>query len=223
MSTTHELHEKIQLQTQDVKYLQRIFLENAHSKLNLHLPITNNSKDDPLRNKIENMVETFIFETFEMARHSMIIDGIDMSNTASLKNIIDEPKEQIEPFNFELNDKLRKIYAQVEDATLEVTSLRRELPIKAKEEYGKLLTQYDEKINKVIQDLNNHHNDINEEIEDIPKIDNILPRLNDMKLDYEKSLSILVDLKEEIPKQTSQMEKLNELIQFIEKIATNSN
>ena len=69
-------YEKLQLSKQDLRYLYGQILNNTTSKLDLHLPTSNN---DPLKTKVANLLDDFIIDAFEMAKQSIMIDGYDMS------------------------------------------------------------------------------------------------------------------------------------------------
>lgn len=80
-------HKKITLNLRDVKHLQSQFTKDATNKLNLYLPTTDNS--DPLKNRVSELVNDFIFEIFERSKDSLEIDGSDGST--SLRKMLENP------------------------------------------------------------------------------------------------------------------------------------
>lgn len=85
---------------------------------------------DPMKAHVEYLVHKFIEDLFEMARHSLIVDGSDISKEAgTLTDILKQKEDEaIEPFDFELNNQLKDLYSQVDDLTLEISNLRRQIP-----------------------------------------------------------------------------------------------
>lgn len=118
-------HQKLQLTKQDLKYVYNQILNEIIGKLNLHLPTSDN---DPMKNKVTNMLHDYLKEVFEMAKHGMVVDGVDMgsSKATGIADLLSlKPKERTEPFDFELNSQLREILQDIEHETIEVTNLRK--------------------------------------------------------------------------------------------------
>lgn len=217
---TQKLHEKIHLSVEDIKYLQQHLLENARVKLNLNLPSSSQDTQDPLTLKIVEMIEEFILEMLEMSRHSLVIDGDE--TVQSISKLLDKPLErkyrksfspknvltriEIAPFDMELNQELRKVYQQVEQETLEVTQLRREYPAKALELYKESFN--DSPITTETEET---------QLDQLDQLDSKIPRLDSIIEDYNESLQQLAALKAQLPKQANEMDKLNQLITFLNK------
>lgn len=147
-----DFHLKLQLTTEDVRYIREKLLTSADAKLRHHLPPqpstttksrtagesdadadadASDSAQDPVRATVDTLVKDFIHQALELTRHGLIVDGVDMSSRSSLRDELVAQREEIEPFDFELNRKLRKMYSDVDSVTLEVARLRREAPVQA--------------------------------------------------------------------------------------------
>ncbi|CAN6621274.1 kinetochore-associated protein Nsl1p [Trichomonascus vanleenenianus] len=199
-STGETLHTKLQLVAEDVRFLKNQFLEAAEAKLNLHLPTTEEASQDPLRDQVRDLVEMFVHDTFEMARHAMIVDGEDMSEKESLQLMLDTSNEEIEPFDVDLNEKLRRIYAEVDERTLEVSELRRSVPLQVVERY--------EMANRPIVEDNSAMEDDTDHI--AVDID-----FKEVEKDYEAALEQLAKLRGSVPDSYAELDKLRETIQYL--------
>lgn len=213
-------YEKLQLSKQDLRYLYGQILNNTTSKLDLHLPTSNN---DPLKTKVANLLDDFILDAFEMAKQSIMIDGYDMSGRKNPKPISEllslKSKEKIEPFDFELNAQLRDVLEHVEQETLQVSKLRRELPSRARETYDNLISNTDKDVSTILAELDSElqqelHNDDDDETgkDDL----SLMPRIDSIVEDYQQAFLILNNLKRKIPEQKSELDKLDETIQLLE-------
>lgn len=211
-------YEKLQLTKQDLSYLYSQILDRTKSKLDLHLPTANN--DDPLKAKVANLLDGFIVDAFEIARKSMIIDGKDMASGAgqhiselfSLKY-----KEKVEPFNVEINAKLRGLLEHVDQETMEVTRLRRELPFRALTSYRELISSTDGEVSHIIASLEEELEKLNQTSdEDDSKLNGMIPKIDLMSDDYQTALNRMASLKKNIPEQKAELDKLNETLQFLE-------
>ncbi|CAG87054.2 DEHA2D10010p [Debaryomyces hansenii CBS767] len=213
-------YEKLQLSKQDLRYLYGQILNNTTSKLDLHLPTSNN---DPLKTKVANLLDDFIIDAFEMAKQSIMIDGYDMSGRKNPKPISEllslKSKEKIEPFDFELNAQLRDVLEHVEQETIQVSKLRRELPSRARETYDNLISNTDKDVSTILAELDSElqqelHNDDDDETgkDDLSS----MPRIDSIVEDYQQAFLILNNLKRKIPEQKSELDKLDETIQLLE-------
>lgn len=146
------LHQKFQLVPEDLKYLKSQLLENAIEKLNRDLPRQTSTADDPLRRRVTEFIEAFVDETFELTKYSMIVNGQDISHSASLKRILSSEidDEAIEPFDKELNRKLRELYTKVDNETLAVTEMRKKIPQYQAESYKDAITQHEKLMADVV-------------------------------------------------------------------------
>ncbi|ODV58048.1 MIND complex subunit NSL1 ASCRUDRAFT_129312 [Ascoidea rubescens DSM 1968] len=229
--------EKIHLQKADVKYLYHQVHKAAMDKLNLYLPsesqqADNNNEEDPVREKVRLLVEEFILNSFELTKYSCIIDGkeflddddplrqILVNNSSNRKNKNQERREEIESFDFELNQKLREAYKAVEDETVKVTEKRRNLPQKSvklfeeqqninKSKIDTSLSKLEEIEKQIDQDYQNEDNGIY--IDDEVKTD-----YEDMMAEFNDTLKRLQEVKQHVPQRKQELEKLQVLMNFVE-------
>ncbi|KAA8910383.1 hypothetical protein TRICI_004181 [Trichomonascus ciferrii] len=199
MAESDNLHNKLQLVSEDVKFLKSQFHESAETKLDLHLPT-----EDSLKTRVRQLVEEFIHETFELARHSMVVNGVDMSTRDTLVDSL-QKEEVVEPFDVELNEKLRHLYAEVDERTLEVTELRRQIPNQASEIYKQKLKEEQDLLDQALPTEDQSTD--NDEAVSLP-VDRI-------QTDYEDTLQLIKSLSKSVPELYSDLNELQEVINFL--------
>ncbi|KAL7269170.1 hypothetical protein RUND412_008172 [Rhizina undulata] len=127
---------KVELQSpDDLRFLIDNMMKAAREKIDLHLPP--GASDDPLRNRVEAMVMEYVRRTFEIARHSISINGMDVGPIEDYMK--KEEVEEFEPYDRKLHDRVSNLYSQVESETIKVTQLRREMPAKAAQTHSEQL------------------------------------------------------------------------------------
>lgn len=199
MAESDNLHNKLQLVSEDVKFLKSQFSESAETKLDLHLPT-----EDSLKTRVRELVDEFIHETFELARHSMVVNGVDMSTQDTLVDSL-KKEEVVEPFDVELNEKLRSVYAEVDERTLEVTELRRQIPNQATEIYKQKLKEEQDILDQALP--NEGQSAENDESISLP--------INRIQADYEDTLQLIQSLSKSVPELYSDLNELQEVIDFL--------
>lgn len=216
MSGNNEF-EKLQLTKQDLSHIYGKILKTTTAKLDLHLPT---SDKDPLKRKVADLLDDFILKSFDMAKDSMIIDGRDMSSRGTgvpISEILSvQSREKIEPFDFELNGQLRKLLEKVEEETIRVTSLRRELPLRARDLYNSLVSETDNEVTAYLNDLEAHNGNPQEDLDTTPDIDVSIPSLESIKGEFAEAVLELSSLKKTLPQQKAILDELDETIKFLE-------
>lgn len=209
-------YEKLQLSKQDLRYIYGQILNNTTSKLDLHLPTSNN---DPLKTKVAHLLDDFILDAFEMAKQAIIIDGYDLSGRKDTQPISEllslKSREKIETFDFELNAKLRDVLENVEKETIQVTKLRRDLPHRARDTYDKLISTTDADVSTILAQMVSPAQELDADNEDMDD-SAVIPRLDEIVDDFEATLMRMSDLKKNIPEQKAEMDKLDETIELLE-------
>lgn len=104
-----------------------------------------------MRERVKQLVDEFISETFTSAASSITVNGIDgtslITNTDSNDNnsngIFALPTETVEyePYDRQLAARVTSLYAQLESLTTAVAQLRRDAPARAAKEYGEQLSR----------------------------------------------------------------------------------
>lgn len=183
----------------------------ARERLDKHLP-EEAEHNDQFKNMVFDRLSHAMIESFDWAKESLVIDGQD--ETESVANIIRlESKETVAPLDTEVNAELRKLINEVEQETIEVTRLRKRLPLELKRQYQDLLTLTDQEVSAMLNDIDNQVD------EDIIEEDR-LPKFEDMDAlvdDYENSSAILSDLKHSISKTCGEISKIDETLNFLDK------
>lgn len=207
-------YEKIALSKQDLKFVYGQIVSSTISKLDLHLPEKNN---DPMKDNIANLLDEFIVGGFDLLKYALIVDGIDMSHESdreSISKILSlKPKEKVEDFDASINAKLRDVLLRVEEETMDVTRLRREIPSRAKEAYKSIVSQTDMEITQILEETESEFIDKNSEEENIM---NSIENIDELANEYEKHILRLQQLKNSIPERKAELSRLQETINFLE-------
>ena len=150
-------HRKVELQSPlDLTYLQANIAASARQKLDLHFPSNasqpvgssgSGTAQDPMRQRVQELVDQFLAETWASAAHSISINGLDatevlQTTTQGPTPTAKKPKEEregvdfeYEPFDSRLSTKLATLHGELEALTSQVSKLRRTAPAQAAEKY----------------------------------------------------------------------------------------
>ncbi|GFG02020.1 kinetochore protein mis14 [Aspergillus lentulus] len=143
MSAPH--YRKIELQSPaDFTYLYANTVALSRQKLDLHLPPSANTSDgpDPMRERVKELVDQYINQTFTTASASISINGLDSSSSQfPFPAAFTQPTETIEyePYDTELAARVTSLYAQLESLTTTVAQLRQDAPARAAKAYAEQL------------------------------------------------------------------------------------
>uniref|UniRef100_A0A060TB69 ARAD1B13398p n=1 Tax=Blastobotrys adeninivorans TaxID=409370 RepID=A0A060TB69_BLAAD len=202
-----ELYSKIELGTDDVRYLRDELLRAGNDKLALHLP---SSEEDPLKARVNEHVRGFINKIFEMGRYSMVVDGEDMSERESLVKVLDDREEKIEPFDSDLNAKLRQVYDQVDKKTLEVSNLRRTVPKMVVDEYSNGADA-----NRALTDDKSDDNDDENKLNEQEWMDLNDGDMAETRQTYYEALETLNRMKDAVPTSEAELKNLQSVINHL--------
>lgn len=105
---------------------------------------------------------------------------------------------EVEPFDFSLQDQVRKAYQEVEQETIKLTKMRRDAPSEIKKSYEDSLEQSVTKIEALQKELEQLEDEIDVEFEDHEEKFNqgVKSRLDDIIADYEESIKSIKDIKD---------------------------
>lgn len=204
-------YDKITLSKQDLRHVYGELLGETMAKLDLHLPSTHS---DPLKNQVATVLDDFLKEVFEMAKSAMVVDGEDMEELgrAILELVSLKPKEIVEPFDVEVNNRLRDVLLQVEQETVLLTTMRRVLPEKARELYGRLVSDTDEDVSRVLEQLDK------EEVEQGEEDQNEIDVDHEAIESYEKYVLLLDGLKNSVPETKMRLDRYDQALEFLEEV-----
>ncbi|OBT71308.1 hypothetical protein VF21_09119 [Pseudogymnoascus sp. 05NY08] len=130
-----ELQRKIELQEpDDLRYLLANTRRVAGEKIDVALPPIEG--EDVLRQKVEELVNSYVTNTFSLAAPNTLINGHPVAADSSLlapegAKEAEVVVEEYEPFSEALRDRAAKLLRTEEELLLEVGQLRREAPAKA--------------------------------------------------------------------------------------------
>lgn len=149
-----------------------------------------------------------------------MVDGVDMSTRPELKGHLAAPREEIEAFDFDLNDKLRALYGKVDQLTLDIAELRRKLPEEAYSVFSDALEKrrqgqqaHDEHILKETDDIANALEDDVDEAETEARLE----QLREIKKGYYENITKLGSLIQSVPESKTQIDQLDETLSFLTK------
>jgi kinetochor protein Mis14/NSL1 len=178
-------HRKIELQSPlDLTYLQSNFAASARQKLDLHFPpsasqpqsqpssepsASSNRQNgttltDPMRQRVQDLVDQFLEHTWTAAKQSISINGQDATTVPPLaidsttSAAPDQPREEregvdfeYEPYDARLSSKVASLYGELEALTTQVSNLRRTAPGAAAERYNRALLEALEEDQRVFE------------------------------------------------------------------------
>ncbi|KAJ5795714.1 uncharacterized protein N7518_004254 [Penicillium psychrosexuale] len=135
-------YRKVELQSPaDFTYLYANTVALSRRKLDLYFPpsATDNDTPDPMRERVRELIDEYINQTFESASTSISINGIDSTSPQfPFPAAFTAPTEQIEyePYDTELASRVTSLYAQLESLNTTVAQQRRDAPRRAAKEYA---------------------------------------------------------------------------------------
>lgn len=216
------VHQKLYLQKQDLRYLRKKLANKAYEKIALNLP--QGDANDAVQIKVRKLVEKFIENSLELTRYSLVIDDKELGSKDLLRKVIGklesapvEEEEEVAPFDFELNEKLRKAYYNVEELTTQVTQKRAQIPVGFRRSIESKGSEFLEQVEQLKRRIDKEEDEENEDQQD-NKQDVKRPRIVDSGVlqDYSESLEILNDVKRLLGERGDGLKKLEDLADFLE-------
>ncbi|CAI7579188.1 unnamed protein product [Penicillium glandicola] len=156
-------YRKVELQSPaDFTYLYANTVALSRRKLDLYFPpsATDNDTPDPMRERVRELIDEYINQTFESASNSISINGIDSTSPQfPFPAAFTAPTEQIEyeAYDTDLASRVTSLYAQLESLNTTVAQQRRDAPRRAAKEYAAQLK-------KMIEEEEEYENEIENEI-----------------------------------------------------------
>ncbi|AMD21409.1 HER130Cp [Eremothecium sinecaudum] len=202
---------KLDLSRSEIKHIQMQLRDVLNEKIRLHLPQGQKEEErsDAIEKQVSLEVEKFLTAAMEAASDS--INVTDAASGTTLSDVInDAQKEYTEPFDVELNEKVRKLYQEWETETLNVIHLRRTAP-KA------VVDLYTKEESKVLQDINDRIKALAAQENTAPPEDLPQQLLAEESVQYKEALSMLKAAQDFVPRDRKQLEKLKRLMIYLEK------
>lgn len=110
----------------DLQFLRQQLHDALSRRLALHLPQA--VAGDPLRRRIDALIQSFLSDTMRQACKNVLINGLDPRPSDLAKGVQASPVEVFENFDIALQYAVQAKYADVERAVTQLTTLRREVP-----------------------------------------------------------------------------------------------
>ncbi|QEU59726.1 Nsl1 [Kluyveromyces lactis] len=207
--------DKLDITQKQLRFLHKQFKEIIDEKVRTALP--ESSEDDQISQEIQLQLDQFLMDVLEMAGESMNV--VDAGKGTTVKSVIQEvQKEYTEPFDVELNEKVRKLYQEWEDETVKVSKLRREAPQVAVSEYTKQENQLLEEIDSLIAKMDSSQPNLQNEDQDEGQSEGKKKEYwNQVANQYGSILTSLKEINDKIPTHESKQKRLRLLLDLIEK------
>ncbi|CCD25456.1 MIND complex subunit NSL1 NDAI_0F01370 [Naumovozyma dairenensis CBS 421] len=200
--------------------LQEVF----NDRLDLVLPEEQFEPNDPMRREVQVNVQNFVNDVMDMAIKSLRVidvdDGVEEEDTMGIKELLKESeKKNVEPFDLELNEKVRQAYQEWEDQTVKVAQLRENGPRKVNELYMSEASTYLNKLDSRIDDLSKEItlDDKTPQYKDDDEDYKTIRNIHEATSTYHESLQNLYDTEQRIPEIRSNIDKLKHLVAYLEK------
>ena len=193
----------VPLSRSDIVHLHQQLSTATKKKLDLFLP--NADPDDALKLRVGAHVDEFVLELFGALDGNVVVDGTD----APIREIVSGGSQHVEtePFDFSLAEKVRKLWAQVEQETVKLAELRKNGPESVKR-------KYEESFDSVLEETLRETEEEEESVvgdEDGPKI----ARLEEIEQTYKEAIERVLALKSEIPEQRNELVKIEKVAKFL--------
>ncbi|KAK5137200.1 hypothetical protein LTR08_000705 [Meristemomyces frigidus] len=211
---TETAHRKVELQAPaDLTYLIANVSRAAREKLDKHLPPDATPEgEDAMRQRVEQLVEDYIRNTFNAAKDSMSINGMD-SREMEAEVAKAQEGEEIEPFDSKLAQRVQNLSAQIEQRTLDLANLRRNAPAETsrryQEAFSKQSAEYDVRLKK---DEEQRLQEARSTTIDIGEVE----RLDEMQVTWTKGSEQLLALKTGLGSTVARMEKAQQAADVVE-------
>ncbi|KAI6810566.1 hypothetical protein KC332_g9793 [Hortaea werneckii] len=229
---TEAAHRKIELQSPaDLTYLIANVSRAAREKIDKHLPPDAAPEgEDAMRKRVEQLVEEYIRNTFNAAKNSMSINGMDsremdaeLAKAQEGEGTVDLTKKpnhldltgiaEIEPFDTKLAQRIQNLSAQIEQRTLDLANLRRNAPGETSKRFqhsfAKQTEDNDTRLQKDEQTKLDEARNTHMEIED-------MERLDEMQNAWTKGTEQLQELRTGLGSTVARMQKAEKAVGVLE-------
>ncbi|KAI9868453.1 MAG: hypothetical protein M1813_005897 [Trichoglossum hirsutum] len=209
-------HRKIELQSpEDLRYLIDNVSRRAREKIDLNLPPSAAPEgEDALRRRVEELVHEYVQQIFELARHSISINGMDAS---AVSEIFSRETEEFEPYDRRLHSRVQVLQSSLESSTLSLSSLRREAPAAAADAYVRRSNEQAAATTAAVAALNAAATGTADAAQ--PALLDLKPleRQADVERAYGTGLEELGALKSRLPATAARLERAKDAAEYVEK------
>ncbi|QLQ81383.1 hypothetical protein HG537_0F01440 [Torulaspora globosa] len=206
---------KVDVTVEQLRSIYGQLYDALDEKMSLHLPTEATEGKDHVRREVGLQLQEFLSEVMEMASSSVrVVNSDDSSGKVSMSELISKSQEKyVEPFDLELNEKVRQAYQEWEDQTVQVALLRRNAPQQVNEAYAGARDVFLSRLDAKIEQLQTEdHAGV------VPDQEQQFDPLYWEKTtkQYEQSLLTLRDAQARIPQTRSDMTKMKNLVSYLE-------
>ncbi|SCU93143.1 LANO_0E03114g1_1 [Lachancea nothofagi CBS 11611] len=198
---------KLDISAEQLRSIYTQFQTIFDEKVALHLP----QEQDSVKSEVLLHLQNFLVEAMETASSSLRV--VNATEYASITEILAQSREQfVEPFDLALNEQVRQKYQEWEDQTVRVAQLRREAPRKLREVYTSEAQEVLADADSIIESFKHDNSTA------IPTDDELQPSAgwNDLKSDYMEALAYLAQARKQLPQNRAKIQKLEQLVLFLE-------
>lgn len=202
---------KIALSKQELSKLFKLLKKVLEDKLQLHLPKC--GAVDPHRVEVENILNQHLAEILDDVKCSLLVDGIDLEEeNMSIPSILAlEPYVQVEPYDPELNIKLNDVLREIENQTISITSLRREIPLQTSDAYEQLVITADEEVKAALGEA------------EIPAMPPCSPLDAQVTTNYQEAIKNLSHVHDNLPVLENKIKSYNQVYDFLVSVYNQQN
>lgn len=229
---TETAHRKVELQSPaDLTYLIANVSRAAREKLDRHLPPDAVPEgEDAMRKRVEQLVDDvsglqvischgkahtetqYIKNTFNAAKHSMSINGMD-SREMDAELAKAQEGEEIEPFDTKLAQRIQALSAQIEHHTLQLANLRRNAP---SETLQRLQDSFERNSGAYEAQLAKNEQVLLQEAEGMQVVVADIERMDEIHGTWDRSADTLSGLKSELGNTVARMEKARAAVTVVQ-------
>ncbi|TKX20035.1 kinetochore protein mis14 [Elsinoe australis] len=228
MDTTHR---KIELQSpSDLQHLISSASGVAREKIDLHFPPNAQSRrggadasgkeqngeavgvtgdDDPMRRRVEELVQGFIERAFGDVKRNVSINGLEGKE---LEGLVGE-MEETEPFDHRLARRIQSVSSEIEYLTLQLANMRRNVPMKVAQDHVRALEAQQKAWNE--RAVKTEELEVQKAQEVKLEVDG-LDQMEDMKRSWEEGTRRLVEVKDGIGGVVGKGERAREGVRYLE-------
>ena len=138
---------KLSLTKKELKIIYNNLFQSIVHKLSLRFPPT-----DPRLEAVTNEAETYLTDTFQQLVKGLLVDGQDVSSMSINEVLkVDGQDDNVETFDSSIDNKLKQILIKNDELVVEVTRMKRTLPMKVQDLYQDLTSSIEEEVSDVLK------------------------------------------------------------------------
>lgn len=209
---------KLDVTVEQLRSIYGQLYDALDEKARLHLPAEAAEGTDQVRREVGMQLQEFLATVIEMASSSVrVVNSDDARGALSAGELIARSQERyVEPFDLELNERVRQAYQEWEDQTVQVSQLRRNAPqqvnrayVEARDSY---LAELDSRINQLQAEVHEHFDEGGANTEPTDDV----ARWNTLATQYEQSLQTLRNAQATLPQTRADISKMKHLVAYLE-------